>query len=265
MQDFFDIAKTDFMATFEGAWIFLLLLLSIVWILWKEKGVSNKILLGILPLAFLFIYWCPLTGILFMRLLGENVYWRILWLILFAVVIPYGGCLLLKKLQGKRRKIAFFILMAGIVLCGKKVLSEEWFERSPNEYKIPQNVIAVCDLLPGNIHAMVSNRLMPYIRMYDPTITLEYGRNALIFNGQEEVFGPMANLYVEAQKSEIDLAVLGPLAKSEGCTFLVFSNSRTFIGDWADYGYEEYASTDEFIIFVDTDYEEGQDTRKWED
>ena len=38
---------------------------------------------------------------------------------------------------------------------------------------IPQNVVAVCDLLPGNVHALVSNRLMPYIRLYDPSITLE--------------------------------------------------------------------------------------------
>lgn len=61
------------------------------------------------------------------------------------------------------------------------------------------------------------------------------------------------------------MSLVGPLAKEEGCTFLIFSSSRTYTGDWADYGYEEYASTDEFVLFVDSDYEEGQDTRKWED
>lgn len=268
MQDFFEIAKTDFTATFEGAWIFPLLLVSILWILWQEKDWTRKILTGILPLVFLFLYWCPLTGMLFMKLLGENVYWRILWLILIAVTVPYAGCLLLKKLRGFLRQGVFLVLMAVIALGGRKVLSEEWFEPSTNVYKVPQNVVAVCDLLPGNIHAVVSNRLMPYIRLYDPTITLAYGRTALEFPAREdniEIFGPIAAMYMEIQKPEIDVDVLGPLVREEGCTFLVFSVSRTYVGDWADYGYREYGSTDEFMIFVDENYEEGQDTRKWED
>lgn len=57
--------------------------------------------------------------------------------------------------------------------------------------------------------------------------------------------------------------MLGVLARKEGCTFLVFSNNRTYLGDWADYGYREYGRTDEFVIYVDEDYKEGQDTRKW--
>lgn len=266
MQEFFKIAKTDFAATFEGAWIFPMLLLAVLWILWQEKDRGKKIFFGILPLVFLFIYWCPVTGTLFMKVLGENVYWRILWLLLVAVIIPYAGCLLLKQLKGIGRQAAFLLILFGLVFGGKKVLSEECFELSTNVYKVPQNVIEVCDLLPGNIHAMVSNRLMPYIRMYDPTITLEYGRNALNYNAiTEETEDENQLLYLEAQKSEIDLSVLAKLAKEREITFLVFSDNRTFIGEWEDYGYKKYASTDEFIIFVDETYEEGKDTRKWED
>ncbi len=137
-------------------------------------------------------------------------------------------------------------------------------QASTNDYKIPQNVVAVCDLLPGNVHALVSNRLIPYIRLYDPSITLEFGRNALAYNGIENPTGNQI-LYAEAQKEEIDVPALAPLAKEEGCTFLVFSNSRTYSDDWEAYGYKEYGHTDEFTIFVDTDYEEGQNTKKWEE
>ena len=56
MQDFFTIAKTDFLDTFQGAWIFPLLLIVLVFILWKEKDDMRKLLLGVLPLLFLFIY-----------------------------------------------------------------------------------------------------------------------------------------------------------------------------------------------------------------
>ena len=83
-------------------------------------------------------------------------------------------------------------------------------------------------------------------------------------NGIENPTGNQI-LYAEAQKEEIDVPVLAPLAKEEGCTFLVFSNSRTYSDDWESYGYKEYGHTDEFIIFVDTDYEEGQNTKKWEE
>lgn len=265
MQEFIEIARTDFTATFGGAWIFPVLSASIIWILWKEREPVRKILIGLLPVIFLVLYWCPLTGILFMKVLGENVYWRFLWLILLAVTIPYAFCLLLEKVQGIRREIMFLGLAAVLVLGGKKVLSEEWFEPSVNAYKLPQYVIDVCELLPGNVHVLASNRLTPYMRMYDPTITLEYARNALAFNSQEEVYGPMANLYKAVQEPEIDVDTVGPLAREEGCTFLIFSASRTYSGDWSEYGYLEYAVTDEFILFVDEDYKEGQDTRKWED
>lgn len=264
MQDFFTIAKTDFLDTFQGAWIFPLLLIVLVFIFWKEKDDMRRLLLGVLPLLFLFIYWCPLTGMLFMKLLGENVYWRILWLILLAVLIPYGFCLVISKLKGWMRQVVFLVGVAVIVLCGTPLFKSEEFQASTNDYKIPQNVVAVCDLLPGNVHALVSNRLMPYIRLYDPSITLEFGRNALAYNGIENPTGNQI-LYAEAQKEEIDVPVLAPLAKEEGCTFLVFSNSRTYSDDWEVYGYKEYGHTDEFTIFVDTDYEEGQNTKKWEE
>ncbi len=265
MQDFFEIARTDFAAAFEGAWMFPVLLFSVLWILLKERDKLKKLLLCGVPALFLFLYWCPFTGILFMKLLGQNVYWRLLWLILLAVSIPYAACMILKELSVVQRQVAFVVMMAGLAFCGKNVLSPEWFEPSTNVYKLPQNVIEVCELLPGNIHALVSNRLMPYIRQCDPTITLEYGRNALVYNSitNTDIEGQV--LYLEAQKPEIDLAVLAPLAKEQGCTFLVFSSSRTYLGAWEDYGYQEYASTDEFCIFVDQDYKEGQDTRKWEE
>ena len=123
----------------------------------------------------------------------------------------------------------------------------------------------VAELLPDNVHAMVSNRLMPYIRQYNPSITLEYGRNALSYNGVEDADTPNMILYQEAQKPEIDLSVLAPLAKDVGCTFLVLSSNRTYIGNWEDYGYREYGQTADFIIYADEHYQEGQDTRKWED
>ena len=239
MQDFFTIAKTDFLDTFQGAWIFPLLLIVLVIIFWKEKDDMRRLLLGVLPLLFLFIYWCPLTGMLFMKLLGENVYWRILWLILIAVLIPYGCCLLIGHLKGWLRQGAFLIGMVVIVVCGTPLLKSEEFQMSTNVYKIPQNVVEVCDLLPGNVHALVSNRLIPYN-----------------YQGQ---------LYKAAQEETIDVPYIAPLAKEEGCTFLVFSNSRTYSDDWESYGYKEYGHTDEFTIFVDTDYEEGQNTKKWEE
>ena len=254
MQEFFDIAKTDFMDTFGGAWIFPFLVISILWILWQEKDLTKKILLGVLPLVFLLLYWCPVTGLLLMRILGENVYWRILWLLLLAVTIPYGSCLLLKRMTGIWRQGAFFLCMAVVILGGKKILSEDVFEPSTNVYKVPQYVIEVGELLPSHIHAMVSNRLLPYIRMYDPTITLEYGRNAMAYNGIEETTSHEQLLYLEAQKEEMDLDVLIPLAEEVNITFFVFSNNRRYIGEWEDYGYEKYGSTSEFDIFVKKSY-----------
>lgn len=266
MQNFLEIAKTDFTDTFSGAWIFPMLLIGILWILWREKDWMRKLLLGILPLVFLFFYWCPLTGLFFMKALGENVYWRILWLLLLAVIIPYAGCLLLKRFSGLWRQGAFLVLLAVIGLGGKSVLSSEWFEAATNDYKVPENVMEMADLLPENVHVVASNRLTPYLRLRDPSLTLEYARNALQYNvPQDNMVGPMIELYWALQEEEIDVGKAAPLAKEEECTFVIVSKSHTYNGDWEDYGYKLYHETDEFTIFVDQDYERGQDTRKWEE
>ena len=219
MQDFFTIAKTDFLDTFQGAWIFPLLLIVLVFILWKEKDDMRKLLLGVLPLLFLFIYWCPLTGMLFMKLLGENVYWRILWLILIAVLIPYGCCLLIGHLKGWLRQGAFLIGMAVIVLCGTPLFKSEEFQASTNDYKIPQNVVAVCDLLPGNVHALVSNRLMPYIRLYDPStyarVRAEYFD--LQCKGSEIARQEISSCIQATQEEEMDvLAFVASISQRRG-------------------------------------------------
>ena len=124
MGEFFDIAKTDFIETFGGAWIFPIFLFCAVWILWREKDWIKRLLFGILFLVLLGLYWFPLTGLLFMKILGEDVYWRLLWLLLPAVVIPYAFCIILKNIKGIRRYGVFLLFMGVIVLGGKKVLSE---------------------------------------------------------------------------------------------------------------------------------------------
>lgn len=159
-----------------------------------------------------------------------------------------------------------FPAFAGCDRTGRKsVLSSEWFETATNDYKVPENVMQIADLLPENVHVVASNRLTPYLRLRDPSLTLEYARNALVFNGMDVVYGPTANLYKELQKEEIDVNVAGPLAREEKCTFIIISKSHIYNGDWADYGYLSYHDTDEFTILVDENYEEGMDTRKWEE
>lgn len=54
----------------------------------------------------------------------------------------------------------------------------------------------MADLLPENVHVVASNRLTPYLRLRDPSLTLEYARNALQYNvPQDNMVGPMIELY----------------------------------------------------------------------
>ena len=115
MQDFFTIAKTDFLDTFQGAWIFPLLLIVLVFIFWKEKDVMRRLLLGVLPLLFLFIYWCPLTGMLFMKLLTGRAQ-------MFADVRTYWSGDAVKRvtgydLEGKAKEADGFIHLINSGAC----------------------------------------------------------------------------------------------------------------------------------------------------
>ena len=131
------------------------------------------------------------------------------------------------------------------------VYNKDVFHKSTNYYKLPQTVLGVCDAMKKNadgeeIRAIVPDELISYVRQYDPSIHLIYGRDA----GKDSRTDTMeaAIVYDVINNEEQDKETFREALALSGCNYLVLSEEHTM--DWyAEEEYEKIAKIDEYCIY----------------
>jgi hypothetical protein len=69
---------------------FLLYVLAVVYLWVREKDKEKRILFLYLPLAILVLYFCPVSNLIFKRILGDEIIYRFLWLLPEILTLGYG-------------------------------------------------------------------------------------------------------------------------------------------------------------------------------
>ena len=186
----------------------------------------------------------------------SGTYYRMLWLLPVTITIAYGAC----KAIYKHRRIGLCIVAAAIVLCGGYTYRNDGsatITRAENAYHVPGYVIELCEemeqVIEGvNVYACVSTELLFYIRQYDSEIHLIYGRDAV-----EPKWGYYNEFYEAYELAEVvDLEHLLELTRNNGakvCTYFVLEDGRRLSGNPEDYGLEEVARVDKYILYKDTE------------
>ena len=238
---------------------FLLFLCAMFCLAMREK---NKKLYQILNQYTIFIIALmifPVTAIIIMDYcIGEEVYWRMFWLMPIPFVIALAGVEL--RELGKDNKMkrigitAFFVLF--LLLSGKFVYEEKAITKSDNIEKIPKQVVEVChviadDALTNGIdrkRVVVPSEFLSYVRQYDATIEMPYGRNAL----KNEVLTENCEKIYEMMKAEdardMDFSSLSECLKQERCNYLVLEQ-EVASKKMDQYGYFQIARVNDYIIF----------------
>lgn len=202
----------------------LLFLLAVV----KKEEEEPKILLVGYSILFALIYLCPITAYIIMyRCIGENVYWRMFWLLPVLITISYVLVRWLFQTKGRMQFALFFIGAAVvIVITGTPVYTRANFQTSENEYKIPQSAIDICDFIEedyqgeGNPKVTVPNELLCYIRQYDAGIRMPYGRNAL---KEQKLNKRRTKIYQMMSSGQVDWKKLIVLLKKEESDYFVYA------------------------------------------
>lgn len=240
LKEIWTLAVTDFKATFEGGYLYLLLLACLIYLFIKEKNASRKTIFLWTTLFTLFLYFCPLSGKILGECLGDNVYFRVLWLIPLIPLTCYVMTTLVSKLQGVKRFAAFCVLVLCIMGSGSYMLTGQHFHEVTNPYKLTQESVDTAQWIPDGAHVVGVGWLLPFIRQYNPTITLAYDRYYQ---------GPLA---LELSKPNPDLAVCGPLLQETGCDFVAIGQDLNsgVLGNWNDYGFHFYRGDNRCIIFI---------------
>lgn len=221
----------------------------------KEK--SHAFLLSGYTACFFLIFFCPLTAKIIMDYcVGADVYWRMFWILPLPIVIAYAFSLRLKAGEGRfRRCLCAACMFVVIAVTGTVVYQLEPFVEAQNPYKLPQEVIDVCDMINEDAgdnsieekKAVVVNELVPYIRQYDGSIKMPYGRNATRGLGRRSK--NCRRLYELMNSTEVNFKKLAKYAKKEECNYLVYYKNGFADEALRDLGHERIGESDSYYIY----------------
>lgn len=195
----------------------------------REKGEEKpgRFIVGY-SIVFTILYLCPVTAYIIMEYcIGELVYWRMFWLLPIIITIAYVFVKWLFQTKGKGQFALFLILAVAVIgITGAPVYTQENFYPAENEYKIPQNAIDICEFINqdrgengGVAKVTVPNELLCYIRQYDASIKMPYGRNALT---GEKLGKRRTQIYEMMTSGNIDWEQMIRLLKKEGSNYFVY-------------------------------------------
>lgn len=225
----------------------LLLISAVMIILIKDKKKENR-QLAYYVIMLLIIIFLPPVGFIFGKYLGESVYWRIFWLVPSVIVIAYAATRLIEQ-QGRalQKKITFLAITVLIMIGGKFIYNSENFTKSTNPYKIPQEVIEICEMVApeGTTRIVVPETIVSYIRQYNPEIDMLYGRNL----GKDTQKGKNYQFLLQLNSPQPDISYIAEYARARECEFVVFENTSSGIEEMINYGYENYGSTASYTVF----------------
>ncbi|MCI9072925.1 MAG: hypothetical protein HFH80_09035 [Lachnospiraceae bacterium] len=225
-------------------------LLALVYLWFAEKKRRRRVLLVYAPLAVLALYFNPIFARLVYRAVGDEIYYRILWLLPVTIVVAYAMADLYGRLRG-RKKYGFAALSALLVMIsGSCIYASPHFHKAENLYHMPQAVVDICDAIQvegREVMAVFPKEMLSFVRQYTPLVCMPYGREMLVDRWQAD--NP---LYDAMEAPVLDLDVILPLAKSYSSHFVILPEEKKTIGHAEDYGFVPVNSIDGYTIYQDT-------------
>ena len=226
-----------------------LFLVALVYLWLEEKQKYVRILFLYLPAVILLLYFNPLFSKLVYGVTGDEIYYRILWLLPITLTVSYTGVSVYGKLSGWTKRV-FAVCIAGIIaVSGSYVYSNPYFHKAENQYHVPDSVVAICDAIqvPGReVMAVFPAELLQYVRQYSPATCMPYGREVLV-----PTWNFLSPLFDVMEAEVIDMEKLVPMVREAGCHYVVLRKDKEIIGDPADYKWELFEETAEYAVYRD--------------
>lgn len=238
-------------------------LISLIYLWIKEKRKYMRILFLYMPLILLLLYFNPLFAQLVYKAVGDEIYYRILWLLPVTVVIAYTCvCVTGQIAQTKPAQGSFFhgrtglladaaaLCMAGAVaVSGSLIYSSPLFSRAENLYHVPDSVVHICDAIqvPGReVMAAFPLELVPYVRQYSAFVCMPYGREMTV--DRWNYHDPLSEAL---EQDPVDLETLVPLAREAACHYCILPAGRKLSGDPQAFGWVWFGEIDGYTVYRD--------------
>ncbi|MCM1045115.1 MAG: hypothetical protein NC417_06370 [Candidatus Gastranaerophilales bacterium] len=223
--------------------------LSLLYLFLREKRKMVRILFVYVPVILLLIFFNPLFAKLVYRFADAEVYYRILWLLPITPVIAYVVIDLFGQLAGKGRWVFAGAAAVLLMISGSLIYQNPFFHKAENWYHIPQNVVDICDIIKvegREVMAVFPIELLQYVRQYDGTVCMPYGREVTVDRWNKWGF-----LCDAMEAEETDAAQLADLARGQGCHYIILAQDKNIVGTLAEYDYVVFGQVDGYVIYKD--------------
>lgn len=231
--------------------IVILFLLAVAYLLVNEKRKHVRVLFVYTPVALLLLYFNPLFARLLFEILGNEIYYRMLWLLPITPVIAYSAvciCGKAKESRGRGTAAVTALGMAAVIaLSGSFIYSNPFFYRAENKYHMPDRVVHICDaiIVPGReVMAAFPPEFVQFVRQYSPLVCMPYGRDALV-----ERWGIESEVYDLMTAEEIDLEALNRAVLEQGCHYVILHSGRRVKGSFEECGWKLFCETDGYCVY----------------
>lgn len=229
-------------------WLLGISLACLLFFAWKKKEAGVLVSYQILILA---VFFTPVTAGIIQKCIGALVYWRMLWLFPTVPLIAFAMVLVIRSSQKKVFRFVLTVLAAAVIVCaGTSVWQAGNYEIVNNRQQVPDDIVAISRLIAKNrtseeSRVAADNYVASYIRVYDPSIQMPYGRE-----GRGAVSKDARALWKYINSGEPVYKKIAVRAKRENCEFLVFPVLQEEIKESMDeYGYEMIGSSGYYGIF----------------
>ena len=184
-------------------------IVAVVYLFFTETDKAKRLLFIYIPVVMLLLYFNPLFCKLLYSVIGDEIYYRILWLIPVTMVLAYGITVFYQRIRGWRGT-AFLVLAAVMVITsGSLIYKNVNFKRADNLYHIPQTVVDICDAIEvegREVMAVFPMEMLQYVRQYNAYVCMPYGREIIV-----DRWGYFSPLQQAMEAEKLIVAEMAPL------------------------------------------------------
>lgn len=228
-------------------------LLSVLYLFFTEKRKPVRIMFLYVPTILLLLFFNPLFAGIVYRAIGEEIYYRILWLLPITVVIAFAATDLFAAMKPRLGRIGQTVLglslAGGIAASGSLIYNNYFFGKAENIYHVPDAVVEICDaiVVPGReVMAVFPEECLQYVRQYTPLVRMPYGMEITV-----DEWLSAHSLYATIEAEEIDAEVLAAEAREVKCHYVILPEDKKLRGKLEDLEYREFDRIAGYVIYRD--------------
>lgn len=220
-----------------------------LWITEEKKEI--KLLFVYLTATIGALFFFPLFAYAAMHFfLDSGVYYRLLWLIPMGMIVSYAAVKAVSQIELKRKRVLTGILLALFMMqSGSLIYRNAMVTRAENLYHLPASVLAVADVMHvegRDVKAVVPGEMLQFIRQYDVSIQLAYGREALVDGWSSNP------LYDAMEATPVRSFAITDYAKQQGVEYIVLRVGTPIVGTnpIEHYEFSYLTTTENYDIYI---------------